>query len=756
MGRKPNPIIIEYFERGAKLPGNSNRYRHRCKLCGEEFPKGRIESLTTHLIRKCPAISVEDREHAFCELNDIPRGASRMRFDGLLHTGPNAGPPPAPVQNQGQNQGQNQNQIWTPLEALAEASRQIEANEKHDDHVPSSQDHTAEAIRTTLAAAVPVAASTNPFELHEQFTLENPPMNVDNRSQHGNEENPPMDFDHHSQNNEEYQPTNFDNRPQDDEDGLAKPSDIAQTELSAEDTIRQLLPNAGSPQSVLSVAAAATARLNTSLLHPQFLPGAISESAPQPQPQSQSTDMMIEYPLTHEQQLAPPSTNVSTLPWDSTTYLTGGIHAPATVNDHGQRPAITLNRGGFRMDTSNGLYGTHQRHNRSKFEPDRRKEVSAVRLIGACIRCRILRKTCSLGTPCVTCKKVLSPRVWNTGCVRIKQADLDKLYSAKVQAVLSQKRINSLKSSYRFQNVGITVEASHFPETGHKATFQVLQGTQNEGDDNLADASDSGRVLLLDYDNEEIESKVETYMRETLNELISREPSHYVKVTLETATTVANNTNDELLKRSLQLWGIVEMIDRERQWTMLAKSPKEDVEDYWIKDDSDSEAYTNICMQLTAAAERKADAASRTLLKGILQNLLDAKIKLGFPMFLTVMLYLNCMEKTTWAFKAWDQEKLRPLWPLQNPPSSYTDKGDELTGMLRTLLVNRKVLPAMISKAANLPIEVVEEDDTVKEYFQHLGVTPAYLRTRLELGNFQPTDSRSLEFLFCAPLLLQN
>lgn len=78
---------------------------------------------------------------------------------------------------------QSQNQIWTPLETLAEVSRQIEANEKHDDHVPTTQDPTAEAVQTTLAAAVvPITATANSFELHEQFTLENPPTNLDSHS----------------------------------------------------------------------------------------------------------------------------------------------------------------------------------------------------------------------------------------------------------------------------------------------------------------------------------------------------------------------------------------------------------------------------------------------------------------------------------------------------------------------------------------------------------------------------------------------
>lgn len=34
MGRKPNLLIQEFFQRGAKLDDQSNRYEHTCKKCG--------------------------------------------------------------------------------------------------------------------------------------------------------------------------------------------------------------------------------------------------------------------------------------------------------------------------------------------------------------------------------------------------------------------------------------------------------------------------------------------------------------------------------------------------------------------------------------------------------------------------------------------------------------------------------------------------------------------------------------------------
>lgn len=210
MGRRPNPLILEFFERGAKLNDNSNRYHHRCKACGEDFPKGRIDSLTNHLTKKCPAISEADRINACLALHGISSGAGRPKYDGLLHSGPNMGPGIARDghgsgldmalsinhvtnqaqdhnQNQNQNENQNQSQIWTPLETLAEVSRQIEAHEKHDDHMlATTHDPTTEAVQTTLAAAIPniLSGANNPFELHEQFTLENPPLSCNTQPEH--------------------------------------------------------------------------------------------------------------------------------------------------------------------------------------------------------------------------------------------------------------------------------------------------------------------------------------------------------------------------------------------------------------------------------------------------------------------------------------------------------------------------------------------------------------------------------------------
>ncbi len=122
MGRKPNALILEFFIRGQKLEDASNRYQHTCKACGEKFPKGRIDSLTNHLVKKCQAIPLRDRQRVLLRLHELPDLA-----DGDQNKDPNAA---------GQNKGKTGDVPYTTrqnfdgLNVLAEASRQVGASDQ--------------------------------------------------------------------------------------------------------------------------------------------------------------------------------------------------------------------------------------------------------------------------------------------------------------------------------------------------------------------------------------------------------------------------------------------------------------------------------------------------------------------------------------------------------------------------------------------------------------------------------------------------
>jgi hypothetical protein len=164
MGRKPNQLILEFFERGQKLEDSSNRYQHTCRACGEKFPKGRIDSLQTHLVKKCPAISLRDRQKALLQLNDLPDLPESR--NGVALNGPTV---ELPV-------GSRNWTSLTKLETLAEVSRQIHLSEKQDDR---SQPEAGSASQSKPEEAPRI----DRFELQEQWTPDNPPLSYDARLQ---------------------------------------------------------------------------------------------------------------------------------------------------------------------------------------------------------------------------------------------------------------------------------------------------------------------------------------------------------------------------------------------------------------------------------------------------------------------------------------------------------------------------------------------------------------------------------------------
>lgn len=123
MGRKPNQLILEFFVRGQKLEDASNRYQHTCKACGEMFPKGRIDSLTNHLVKKCQAIPLRDRQRVLLRLHELPDLTdSDQNKDPNLAAAAKGKSGDLPFTTTRQN--------FDGLNVLAEASRQVGASDQ--------------------------------------------------------------------------------------------------------------------------------------------------------------------------------------------------------------------------------------------------------------------------------------------------------------------------------------------------------------------------------------------------------------------------------------------------------------------------------------------------------------------------------------------------------------------------------------------------------------------------------------------------
>ena len=137
MGRKPDTLILTYFSRGDKIPDQSNRYSYTCRACGAVFPKGRTNHLIDHLTggtSRCPSITPDDLTQIVAI--QASKNAEKARKETPKGSGEEPSSPPgnglsanglSPISSLAQRTlplGQGKN--LTGLEALAEASRQVE------------------------------------------------------------------------------------------------------------------------------------------------------------------------------------------------------------------------------------------------------------------------------------------------------------------------------------------------------------------------------------------------------------------------------------------------------------------------------------------------------------------------------------------------------------------------------------------------------------------------------------------------------
>ncbi|KAL8715266.1 MAG: hypothetical protein Q9220_001224 [cf. Caloplaca sp. 1 TL-2023] len=123
MGRKPNQLVLEYFDRGVRLNDSSNRYEQTCKACNAHFPKGRIESLIAHVEKKCPALKEEDRLHVTARSQTSSPHISDT--SGILLDQPTQPEHKESIAHRS-TLPVGDGRSLTGLEALAEASRQLE------------------------------------------------------------------------------------------------------------------------------------------------------------------------------------------------------------------------------------------------------------------------------------------------------------------------------------------------------------------------------------------------------------------------------------------------------------------------------------------------------------------------------------------------------------------------------------------------------------------------------------------------------
>ncbi|PSS00718.1 hypothetical protein BD289DRAFT_479397 [Coniella lustricola] len=820
MGRLQHPVIKEYFHRGEKLKDNSNRYVHSCKLCGEVFRKGRSESLRKHLTKKCTMISPQQRVDAALRFADIdpqrpiqsrqrqPRQQAQMQeLQQQQQQQQQQQYPQHQPQQQMQEQAHNgmspldlellqSQQNWTRLEALAEVSRRMDRDDREfieedgqTQHHLDGPDPMPEMILSNPSSVGPPQPHGSGTLVHEQFTFSSPQSQAPHDHTQLQTQDKPVtaDFGNSGKSEEPERgpvetPVSAIENPtlsvataataRLNTGALLDPTLFESYDSNTDENLRQELARALGEASVDPTTPPPPTHTPTPI--PQFLPsdagGERQSSAPLNTPPAFSAPQAAaevpsaaSNPQTHVQQLdqaIPPSLpefprESPQLPWGQYTFGTN-VTAPTISSD--VSPMLgEPSRSVFRVDQN----GTKGRHARSRFSEPRRKEVQNIRKIGACIRCRILRKTCSEGDPCETCRKVLSPRIWRSGCVRTKFTDKVDLFNARIHEHHRKAQVDICKTKWNTKYPIVVLEATH-SDVGITLACEALLGTEvgEIYDPTLTRNYQSvfPKVVMIDP-HDDLPDRMQQYVNEVMPELVGKERSAFSRITLEAALELANRGHrpERNLKLALELWTCVEIIERELEWKFSAQ-PSPTVRHALsgpITREAEDEVYKTLGLQLTAAAEQRAELTAKDLLKHMQRDLQDGRAVIDEHIFFAILVLLISVEKATWAFKIWEQISLQQAWPLTTQqPNYFIGQGDEIAELLRMLLNIRKAMPKVEVRESDGTLVVEDPESIYSSYFERINLKADDVIERRQDPPFTPINSRTLELHFCSVILL--
>ncbi|KAJ5315822.1 hypothetical protein N7476_006129 [Penicillium atrosanguineum] len=716
MGRKPNQLILEFFIRGPKLEDSSNRYQHTCKACGEKFPKGRIDSLTNHLVKKCQAIPLRDRQRVLLRLHELPD----------LTEGDTNKDPTSTGKGKDGNFGNRPN--FDGLNVLAEASRQVGASEPPKRGAQYTQSLTVGGKTVVVDPA-----------LEADFQGPSSQQGDEKQEDDSNAQGTPQSSNHPAI-------PALPSHTSGDHNSMSPP--LGDHSMTPDST-------SNARQSQLSMIAASA-----------------NEMVPQGLSMDDSGEMKMNQwnqPLTHQEQILfeslqehDPSLTAAT-----PTQRAASFPRPIAMNPNTQAK-------GFVNEFGNSTKPAKPKV-RGRFSAERRREVQEVRKRGACIRCRMLKKPCSGDNPCTTCASVESARLWKHPCIRTRLSEEFELYNANLHATLAYHDTSAIKNQIKFEHYAGRIEVTHGEESmvfvtisglqGHRSTVSTLDPQlQGLGEDQFSGPPQE--IYLLDSDADDIPSKLEMYIKKTAPFFFEREASPFVKSTLMLAAELAQTKKDTLLELAVDLWVATHiLVDTELSWktycnptlpptSMHSLSQPQDEGRMPIEEHSDPESYALLCSQLRAAMEKRAMQLSKSVINDLERRLLQRQKTGWFETFLVSMVLLNCVERTCWLFRSWDNENFSQRWPLDKRPPYYYNQSERFADILHMLLRMRSLPPKTTVRPDNGTLKAVDgSDENAVRWFDMIQISPYYLEERAN-AMFDVSDSRSLDLRHSAALLL--
>jgi hypothetical protein len=730
-----------------------------------QFPKGRIDSLTNHLVKKCPALPLRDRQRALLQFHELPLP------DNMAHTSAASGP--AQLQS-----GPKLNLPFAPskqlsaLETLAEVSRQhldLSGQRMPDKQPLQNNSNVSHAGLLDEFLIDDRSDGADLGSMSQGMDMSNAPAMSTMYQFNG-----PL---HHS-------PTTSPHMGHMPLSSSASMNQMVPSLVMAASAANDLMPltNALNMESELGLTGNAMNAMSDKFFQnqgrgqwPNLQPNSLD-----PLLQDHAKDDQLNKNMAHPRPIA--------MSPNPQTHFTTDF----SVNQKVTKPKV-----------------------RGRFSDTRRKEVQEVRKRGACIRCRMLKKPCSEGNPCNTCQNVESARLWKQPCIRTRIAEEFSLYTAGLHTTLSHHAVYQARGLIRLNQIPGRIEATHHPESGHCATFTPLKCQQSSSVQNakidpaIFAALSSPDLELIDTDDD-ISGKLDMYIKKMGPVFFDTEDSAFMKTTIQTALSIGSSNQDLLLPKALELWNFTRILtSRNLEWHLfsnpslapmatpptMSQTDMEDPTRTTITALNHPSSYNLIKTQLMGATEKRAACLARVVMNDLERRLLQRQQANPFETFLVAVILLSCVERMCWLFRTWEVQPSttstdnenglsqqgaptdddlatalqadpaavhnapqvparHPRWPLDKTPAVYSQQGERFSDVLNMLLKMRGVPPKPTPRNTDgmLVVWADDADDKVRDWYDGIAVTAQVLDEKAN-ARFVGEDPREWEMKYVGKII---
>lgn len=360
---------------------------------------------------------------------------------------------------------------------------------------------------------------------------------------------------------------------------------------------------------------------------------------------------------------------------------------------------------------------------RGKFTEPRRKEVQNIRKLGACMRCRMLKKPCSDDTPCKQCSKIDSARLWRQPCFRTRLHDEFRLWSCGLFAIRAYQTEKGLREVLPFQPAPGRIEMRAFPAAPTYSTFACLRAQAPKGeasrpnvlrDEKFADAQET---FMLAPETEDYIAKLEGYTRHLTLDYCEVEQSLFMKASLMQGRKLALNHSATLLLSVMELWLCTRLLCGKLPMELFyaaAESPTSgplttpsasgEQERIAITPEEFRISYDMLVAHLSAAAEKRGAVLAKFVLCELERRLVQRQQTLSFETFIVSITLLACAEEMCALYRSSTQERsnaagfsAEAAQEEPNPADQQATQDPSLHSLEETLLRAAGVQPQVSS-----------------------------------------------------------